>query len=125
MDHSSLPFGDFREKRKQKKEEKIKSLYKKTASEFWGRKNLDGNILTVTRVEIPANSRVVKIFYSIYPEKYEEAASVIVENSKNEAQKYFASKIKMRYTPRVEFHPDKGEKLARKIDDILKNDEDR
>lgn len=100
------------------KQEKIRFLLQKTASEFFARESNRSSLLTVTRVEMRDRDREAAIFFSIFPDSKEEQAFDFIRRKRSEFYEYLKEKTKLQYLPRIDFAIDEGEKNRRRIDEL-------
>lgn len=103
-----------------KKKERLASLLRDTASSFV-RFEVDPNaMVTVTRVELSSDSSMVKFFVSVFPEAKEVETVKLLNKKKKEMKEFLRKETRLNILPYVEFEVDKGAKLERKIEEILK-----
>lgn len=79
-----------------------------------------GIIVTVVCAQTSKDLKSAKIFISIFPENREAGALASLEEKREELQRYVNSRLKMKFSPHLQFEIDKEEKARRKIDELLK-----
>jgi ribosome-binding factor A len=105
---------------KARKRERYNDLLRDIVSSFIKEKIDFNAMVTVMRVETPENLRSAKIFISAFPEEKEKEALSFFKRKKNDLYDFVKPRLKMRFLPSFFFEIDKGIKLERKIEEILK-----
>jgi ribosome-binding factor A len=102
------------------RQEKISSLLKRLAAEFF-LKNVGeiGVLASVTKVEISADLFNAKIFFSVLPENEERKILKQLFALKKDFRRHIARNLKIKFIPRVIFLIDESIKKQRKIDEAL------
>ena len=77
-------------------------------------------IVTVARVKMPGDLRAAKVYISVLgnPESLNEAVELLKERA-FEVQNFLGKELKMRYCPKLSFHPDHDTEQILKVDRIL------
>jgi ribosome-binding factor A len=76
--------------------------------------------VTVTRVEVPADLQMAKIYVSIMGNEQEAKQSLEgLTRSGGYIQRQLASRLKLRFTPALSFHLDKGQKNSQEVIRLL------
>lgn len=78
-------------------------------------------IVTVTNVQMPPDLRSARVQVSVLNgnEEQNELAAEVLQERAAEMQRYLANELPMRYTPKLQFYPDKTLDKVLKIDKIL------
>ncbi len=100
------------------KQEKIKSLLQKTASEFFVRESNRSSLITVTRVELRDRDREADVMLSIFPDQKEEQAMDFIQRKRREFYQFLKDNTRLQYLPRINFVLDQGEKNRQRIDEL-------
>jgi ribosome-binding factor A len=103
-----------------RRQERVSSLLKNLISSFIKSENLLGSVVTISAVEVAKDIKTAKVFISVFPEEKEKETIKLLEEKSHELYNYFSSRLKMRFTPRVIFLPDKIMKAERRIGELLK-----
>lgn len=83
------------------------------------------SLVTVTEVEMTPDLKTARVYVSIYGE--EEAAGEVLEGlnaGSGAAQREIADRLKLRFTPKVEFRRDESIAYGAKIEAILQEIQD-
>ncbi len=78
-------------------------------------------IVTITDVEVTADFKNATIFISCYEKKYEKAVFEKLNIETKNFQHILGRKLKMRYTPKLEFKVDIGIEKINRLDEILED----
>ena len=105
---------------KERKQERYNDLLRDIISSFIKEKIDFKAMVTVMRVETPDNLRSAKVFISVFPDEKEKEALDFFKKKKNDLHEFVKPRLKMRFLPSFSFEIDKGIKLERKIEEILK-----
>ena len=100
--------------------DKVIELIKGLAAEFLSRESDRTSIITVTRADISSDFKNATIYFTVYPEKSEEAALFFAKRKRSEFKKYAREKINMKRIPFFDFEIDMGEKNRQQIDKLSK-----
>ena len=103
------------------RQERLSSLYRETISSFF-EKNFkpEGALLSVTKVEIAAGLRHLKIYLSIWPDEKSGAILKYLRNLKKELRTHLGKVVKTKFTPTLELVLDESLKNQSKIEELLK-----
>ncbi len=100
---------------------KVNTLLQKNLSEIIA-KHLELSseaLVTVKRVKCSADLKKATVFVSVLPfDKTEEVLSELINNRHN-LKKFLGRKIKIKYTPELNFRLDKSEKMAEEVFETL------
>lgn len=103
-----------------KRVERINSLIRDIAGQFFLTQiQIKNVIISVTRIETSSDLKNTKIFFAVFPEKEEKKILKLLKESRPAWQKYFASKFRAKFLPQAQFLIDKGEKSARRMEELL------
>lgn len=103
-----------------KRQEKVNSLLEREISKLLVRGRLEGvsGLLTITRVEVSADLRQAKVFFSILGQNAEEVAEVLKDHV-YEIQGELNRKLVMKRLPRLVFVPDHSGEYADHISKLI------
>ncbi|MBI3633395.1 MAG: ribosome-binding factor A [Candidatus Vogelbacteria bacterium] len=105
---------------KEKRDNRISSLYMTLAAEFLEREATGGGMITVTGIHMSRDHKFVTILVTVFPDKFEENALHFAKRARSEFREYVASKTKgMAIHPTLDFEIDMGEKHRQKIDSLI------
>jgi ribosome-binding factor A len=89
--------------------EKISGLIVKLAAEFFARESDRTSIITVTRADVSDDFKNATLYFTVYPEKSEQAALDFAKRRRSEFKKYAREKINMKRIPFFDFEIDMGQ----------------
>ena len=101
------------------KDERIKDLYKRLASEFLSRNSNRTSLITVTNVELSTDTKHVEIMISVLPQEKERTALLFANRLRGEFSDYIKAHSRMRMLPQIHFSADYGEKNRQRITELL------
>lgn len=80
-------------------------------------------MITILEVKMTEDLKIARVYYSVYgSEEMREKARETLNRSKNYVKHLIGERIKLKYTPDIEFfYDDRFDKIAR-IEEILKKD---
>jgi len=82
-------------------------------------------IVTVARVQMPADLRTAKVYISVLGDpKYLDEAVDLLQERAFEVQNYLGKELKMRYCPKLSFYADSNTEQILKVERILQTLED-
>ena len=102
-----------------KRQEKVRELLRHLAAEFLAREANPSPLITVTRVETPADFRSATVFVTVYPERDEKAALVFLKRKRGDLRNLAKGSIAMKELPRFDFALDRGEKSRRRVEELI------
>ncbi len=105
------------------KDERIKDLYKRLASDFLSRNSNRTSLITVTNVELSPDTKRVEIMISVLPIEKERVALLFANRLRGEFSDYIKAHSRMRMLPQIHFSSDYGEKNRQRITELLAGDE--
>ncbi len=76
-------------------------------------------LVTVTRVEVTADTREGRVYISAFPEKNEDWVLNLLNKNIFSIQKKIDKRLRMRVVPKISFRREKGTTEAEKIEKIL------
>lgn len=80
------------------------------------------SIITITKITLSQDLHYCHIYFSFYGEQNNKNKAVIGLNSASGyLQKNIAERLKLKYTPKIEFRYDENEEKAYKVDQLLNN----
>jgi len=77
-------------------------------------------LVSVTRVDVARGLKSAVARITVFPEKDEGAALVLLEKKRGALGRYLAAHTRMKYIPAVLFEIDHGEENRRRIEELLK-----
>ena len=105
---------------KEKRNNRISSLYMALAAEFLEREASGGGMITVTGIQLSRDHKNVTILVTVFPDKFEENAIHFAKRKRSEFRDYVKSKAKsIGFCPMFDFDLDLGEKHRQKIDLLI------
>jgi ribosome-binding factor A len=90
------------------------------AADFFARESNGQSLVTVTRADVSPDLKNVSIFFTVLPEKYEEAALKFAKRNRTEFREYVKKRAMMKFLPTFDFEIDYGEKNRQRIDDLTR-----
>jgi len=75
--------------------------------------------ITITRAEVSSNLKDAKIFFTVHNPEYIASAHDDLNNGRKFIQKLVAKRIRLKYTPRLNFVYDDGLEKYEKIEGLL------
>ena len=79
--------------------------------------------VTVTRVEVPSDLQTAKIFVSVMGSESDVTQALYgLNGSAGYVQRHLADRLKLRYTPALSFHLDKGLKNSQHVTELLQKE---
>lgn len=104
-----------------RRQKRVASLIKEEASRFLidNIQNSHSGLITVTRVEMAADLKTATIYLSIYGSEQEKIVFDILDIKKGQLRKSIASKVKLKYNPKLIFSRDPSTGYESQIDKLL------
>lgn len=99
-----------------RKDEKLKSIVREAAAEFFLRESNKTALLTVTGTAIEEKGRRAVIFITVYPDSAEKNALAFAKRKRTELLQCLKERFKLERLTRVEVSLDAGEKNRQRID---------
>lgn len=90
------------------------------AADFFARESNRESLITVTHAEISPDLKNVTVFFTVLPEKFEEAALKFAKRSRSDFRDYLKDHARMKFLPTIDFEIDLGEKNRQLIDDLTR-----
>lgn len=90
------------------------------AADFFARESNRQSLVTVTRADVSPDFKNVSIFFTVLPEKYEDAALKFAKRNRSEFREYIKEHVRMKFLPTFDFEIDYGEKNRQRIDDLMR-----
>ena len=103
------------------KDEKIQSIIKELAAEYFSRNSNRQSMITVTRVELLSRGAKAMILMTVLPETDEGPALEFAQRQLTNLRKYVEEHSRLGRIPYFEIMIDIGEKNRQHIDDISKS----
>jgi len=82
-------------------------------------------MITVTSLDLSADSRRVIVFVTTIPDGRENDAVVFLKRNATELRNYLKKKARIKHIPHIEFMVDAGEKHRQHMDELVKTLEDK
>ncbi len=105
-----------------RKHERMETLIGRLAAEYILRESLNKSLITVTRTVLSEDNKYATIFFSSYPERFEQEVLQFLERKAGDVQAYIEEHARMGRVPFLKFAIDEGEKNRLKIDSIAAQD---
>ena len=77
-------------------------------------------LVTVTGVDITDNLRYAKVFITVFKEENKEKTLKGLEHAKGFIRREIGQRIKMRFTPEIEFEFDEAAERGARIEEVLR-----
>ena len=90
------------------------------AGEFFARESNRQSLITVTRADVSPDIKNVTVYFSVLPEKFEDAALNFAKRVRSDFREYLKEYSVLRYLPTVDFALDLGEKNRQRIDELTR-----
>lgn len=103
------------------RQERLESILRKILTEFFLKHSQELTGVSINRIELSEKINSATAFIKIHPTTAEKEVLEKIKRNKKKIWEYAASKIKIKYFPRLIFAIDKGEENRRKIEELLKN----
>ncbi len=103
-----------------RRKERVCALLRNLISSFIKSEDLAlGSVITISTVELSKDIKTAKVFVSVFPEEKEKETIKLLEEKSRELYNYLSPRLKMRFTPKITFLPDKIAKAERRIEELL------
>jgi ribosome-binding factor A len=107
---------------KNRRQKRVSSLIKEELSrllvgEF---QNMFSGIITITQIEMSADLKTAYVYLSFFGQKKKEEILETLEKKKGYLRKSIASKVKLKYNPKLIFSIDRTPEYEEKIEKLLK-----
>ena len=90
------------------------------AGEFFARESNRQSLITVTRADVSPDIKNVTVYFSVLPEKFEDAALNFAKRVRSDFREYLKEYSVLRYLPTVDFALGLGEKNRQRIDELTR-----
>ena len=90
------------------------------AGDFFARESNGQSLVTVTRADVSHDLKTVTVYFSVLPEKYEEAVLNFAKRKRTDFREYLKKHSVLRYLPTIDFALDMGEKNRQKIEELTR-----
>jgi len=109
-----------------KRSQRVGHLIRKEVSDIIMNRLKDTRLgfITVTDVKVTDDLKLARIHYSVLKEEDREVTGRILESSSSYIRSELGSRIKMKFTPNIEFHYDEGPSYGDHISRLLKKIQD-
>jgi len=103
------------------RQEKVKENIKHLVAQFLERESNRTSLITVTDANVSSDLKKATLFISVLPNSSEESALNFAKRQRSAIRKFIQSKLKMKFTPFLDFEIDQGEKNRQRIDELSSN----
>ena len=90
------------------------------AADFFARESNRESLMTVTRSEIAPDLKKITIFFTVLPEKSEQAALTFAKRVRSDFRIYARDHSTLHNPPSIDFAIDYGEKNRQRINDLTR-----
>ncbi|MFZ2038650.1 MAG: ribosome-binding factor A [Minisyncoccia bacterium] len=101
------------------KDMRLAEIVREKAAEFLQKESNRISLLTVTRVNISNDGKLITILFTVLPEHKQPEALSFVKRLRGDFRKYFIDHTRIGHVPTFDFDIDYGEKHRQKIDEII------
>lgn len=91
------------------------------AADYFARESNRESLITVTRADVSPDLKNVKIYLSVMPREYEEAALNFAKRSRTDFRNFIKKHASLARLPNIDFVADDGEKNRQRIDDLTRS----
>jgi len=105
-----------------RRQKRVGSLIKEELSQLLVEEfqNLFSGLITITRIEMSADLKSAHVYLSFYGQKKKEEILEVIEKKKGYLRKSIASKVKLKYNPKLIFSIDRTPEYEEKIEKLIK-----
>ncbi len=105
-----------------RRQKKVASLIKEELSRLLVEEfqNFFSSLITITRIEMSADLKSAYVYLSFYGQKKKEEILEVIEKKKGYLRKSIASKVKLKYNPKLIFSIDRTSEYEEKIEKLIK-----
>lgn len=105
------------------RQKKVASLIKETLSPLLQRlgSESDSDLISVTRVSMTKDLQTAHVYISVFGEADKDAVLSDIDKKRGWLRKSVASRIKLKYNPKLIFSLDMTSDLEERIDELLKD----
>jgi ribosome-binding factor A len=82
--------------------------------------DMSSGIITITRIEMSADLKAAYVYISFYGQKKKEEILEMLQNKKGYLRKSIASKVKLKYNPKLIFSIDSTSEYEDRIERLMK-----
>lgn len=82
--------------------------------------NLFSGLITITRIEMSADLKSAHVYLSFYGQEKKEEILEVIEKKKGYLRKSIASRVKLKYNPKLIFSIDRTSDIQEKIEKLMK-----
>ena len=103
--------------------EKVASLIKEEVGMYFTReyRDLSHGIITVTEVHMTPDLKIAKIYVSIMGTPEQKTSTLqLLEHKKGEVRSFIGTKLRLKFTPSVQFYIDDTFDRVEKINNLIK-----
>lgn len=91
------------------------------AADFFARESNGQSLVTVTRADVSPDLKNVTIFFTTFPDKFQETVLHFARRNRTDFREYLKAHAKLKVLPHVEFEIDFGERNRQRIDDLTRS----
>jgi ribosome-binding factor A len=105
-----------------RRQKRVGSLIKEVLSRILVEEfqNMFSGIITITQIEMSADLKTAYIYFSFFGQKKKEEILEMIEKKKGYLRKSIASKVKLKYNPKLIFSIDRTTEFEEKIEELMK-----
>lgn len=101
------------------KDERLSGAIQHGIAEFVERESNGKSLITITRVALSADKKRATVFFTTFPDSYEEQVLLFLKRNMSDLVYFLKKKFKFSRLPLLEVMLDIGEKNRQKIDTII------
>ncbi len=105
-----------------RRQKRVGSLIKEELSRLFVEEfqNLLSGLITITRIEMSSDLKSAHVYLSFYGPKKQEEILEVIEKKKGYLRKSIASKVKLKYNPKLIFSIDRTPEYEERIEKLMK-----
>ena len=100
------------------RQEKVRENIKNLAAQFLEKESNRTSLITITDADVSKDLKQASIFITVLPTSNEQPALDFVKRQRSDFRHFLQSKLKMKFTPFLDFAIDEGEKNRQRIDEL-------
>jgi len=98
------------------RKDRFEEVIRDHAARFFSMESNRKSMITITKVESNKNSKIVTVYFTVYPENQEMAALDFARRKLSDFRDFIKEKSRLAIIPFFQFEIDRGEKARQKID---------
>ncbi len=104
-----------------KRQVQVAEMMAHRAADYFARESNRESLITVTRADVSPDLKNVKIYFTVMPEKFEQAALNFAKRNRTNFRDYIKKNAALPRLPQIDFVIDDGEKNRQRIDDLTRS----